>query len=52
MQEIYACPQLLVEAPSINNSDLKIFTKDTPFNFVVKQALKQLDNLGVLAEVA
>jgi hypothetical protein len=36
MQEMYACPQLLVEAPSTNNSDLKIFTQDTPFDFAIK----------------
>ena len=36
MQEMYASPQLPVEAPSANNSDLKIFTQDTPFNFAIK----------------
>jgi len=36
MWEMYACPQPPVEAPSIDDSDLKIFTQDTPFNFAIK----------------
>ncbi len=40
-----------MEAPGVNDSNLKIFTRDTPFNFVVKQALEQLDDPGTLAKV-
>jgi hypothetical protein len=48
---MYAYPQPPVEAPSINDSDLEIFTRDMPFNFTIKQALERLDDPGVLAKV-
>jgi hypothetical protein len=52
MQEVYTCPCLPVEAPRVNNNNLDIFTHNVPFNFAVKQAIDQLDNLEALAKVA
>ena len=51
-REVYTCLQLPVEALGVADDDLKIFICDMPFNFAVEQALDQLDDLGVLAEVA
>ena len=51
-REVYVCPQPPVEALGVSDDDLDIFTKDIPFNFAVKQVLKQLDDSRVLAEVA
>jgi len=50
-RELYACPQLPIEGSYVDNNDLDIFTRDTPFNFAVEQALERLEDLGMLAEV-
>ncbi len=39
-REVYACPQLPVEALGVSDDNLEIFTKDVPFNFAAKQALE------------
>ena len=39
-RKVYACPQLPVEAPGVSDNNLKIFTKDVPFNFATEQALE------------
>jgi hypothetical protein len=41
-----------VHVPGINNSNLKIFVKDLPFNFALEQALDSLEDPRALAEVA
>jgi len=50
-RELYAYPRPPVDAPNADERDLDIFTQDVPFNFAAEQALDQLDDPGVLAEV-
>ena len=49
--ELHACLQPELEGSTVNNKDLNIFIRDSPFNFAVEQALEQLGDPGVLADV-
>ncbi len=51
MREVYASPQLPVDVSGINDKDLDLFTRDSPFNLSLKQALECLENPSALAEV-
>ena len=51
-REVFAHLRQLVAAPTVKDNNLKIFTQDVPFNFMVEQALDKLEDPGVLAEVA
>lgn len=50
--ELYACPQPAREGSEVNEQDLKIFVKDVPFNFAVKQVLEKLGDPSMLAKVS
>jgi hypothetical protein len=49
---MYALPHTLLKVSSIDENELNLFVKDTPFNFTLKQALESLGDLEALAEVA
>ena len=51
-REIYTSPCPLLNIADIDDKDLDIFIRDSPFNFTLKQALEKLEDPGTLAEVA
>jgi len=51
-REIYASPRPPLNVTNINDKDLNIFIRDSPFNFTLEQALEKLEDPSTLAEVA
>jgi len=50
-QEVYLVLQLPLKILGVDNWDLELFVKDIPFNFIIKQAMESLGDLGILAKV-
>jgi len=51
-REIYASPHPPLDVTDIDNKDLDIFIRGSPFNFMLEQALEKLEDPGTLAKVA
>lgn len=51
-RKMYAEPQDAFSGARVDDTDLEIFVKDTPFNYAIEQALDHLSDPGVLAEVS
>lgn len=50
-REIYAITQPHVEASGVDDTDLDMFIWDSPFNFLLEQALVSLEDPNALAKV-
>ena len=51
-RETYTSPRPLLNIADIDDKDLDIFIRDSPFNCMLKQALEKLEDSGTLAKVA
>jgi len=50
-REIYTSPHPPLNITNIDDKNLDIFIRDSPFNFTLKQALEKLEDPSTLAKV-